>query len=60
MTYLSRISYNRRKVPRQRAAAGGEDLGMTIKDLEYFAAIGKHQNIARAARSLYITPQGHS
>lgn len=33
---------------------------MEIKDLEYFMVICKHQNIARAARSLYITPQGLS
>ena len=33
---------------------------MDIKDLEYFLVICRHQNIARAARSLYITPQGLS
>ena len=33
---------------------------MEIKDLEYFAAVCRYQNIARAARSLYITPQGLS
>ena len=33
---------------------------MEIKDLEYFSVICKHQNIAKAARSLYITPQGLS
>lgn len=33
---------------------------MDIKDLEYFTVICKYQNIAKAARSLYITPQGLS
>ena len=33
---------------------------MDIKDLEYFEVICKYQNIAKAARSLYITPQGLS
>ena len=33
---------------------------MDIKDLGYFTVICKHQNIAKAARSLYITPQGLS
>lgn len=33
---------------------------MDIKDLEYFEVICRHQNIAKAARSLYITPQGLS
>ena len=33
---------------------------MDIKDLEYFLVICRHQNLAKAARSLYITPQGLS
>ena len=33
---------------------------MDIKDLEYFMTICRHQNLAKSARSLYITPQGLS
>ena len=33
---------------------------MTIQDLEYFAAVCREHSINRAARQLYITPQGLS
>ena len=33
---------------------------MTIQDLEYFSAVCRHGSISRAAKSLYITPQGLS
>ena len=43
----------------QRQPEKGE-AKLDIKDLTYFEAICRHQSLAKAARSLYITPQGLS
>ena len=45
---------------KQRSACKREQDGenMDIQDLTYFTVICRHQSVAKAARALYITPQG--